>query len=110
MCKVKTLTDVVAVVPLGLYNGATGVVTAMKFEDGIQGLNEANFKLLPTAKSDGSMARQTYYCRPLPVVYVQLDNDKVDTTLFPNRIVPITKHQYTLIGGKDQDTVYRYLH
>ena len=104
------LTDVPAELWPGLYNGATGVVTAMKFEEGLQGFSGANFKLLPTAKSDGSMARQTKYGRPLPVVYVQLDNDKVDTTLFPNRIVPITAHQYTLIGSKGQDTVYRYLH
>jgi hypothetical protein len=105
------LTDFPAEFWSGLYNGATGVVTDMKFLDtAIPEVNEFKFKLLPTAKSDGSMARQVHKGRPIPVVYVQLDNDKVDTTLFPNRIVPITTHQYTLIGGKGLDTVYRYVH
>jgi hypothetical protein len=94
----------------GLYNGATGIITDMKFtRDALVYINEkqVKYKLLPTAKSDGSMARQTFHHRPLPIVYVQMDNEKIDTTLFPNRIVPIGLHQYTIIAKRGQDPVYR---
>ena len=46
--------------------------------------------------------------RPLPaVVYVKMDNDKLDSALFPDGIVPFTpqqKHVTNTHGGKNTIT------
>jgi hypothetical protein len=75
---------------LGLFNGASGRIKEIAFPDYIPpNIHE----LLPNKKT--SMAKLANGNRPLPVVSVEIDNDKLDTTIFPERIVkfvPVKKH------------------
>jgi len=89
---------------VGLYHGATGTVTEIKFEDRVVVPNK--FRLLPQSSTDGSMARQTFSGRPLPIVYVKMDNTKIDEELFPNRIVAIAQHKLPILQ-RGEETIYR---
>ena len=91
----------------GLYHGATGTIVDIQFKEAVGDYPEDVFRLLPKSKSDGSMAKQAYHGRPLPVVEVQLDNPKIDPTIFPNRRVLITPQRLP-ICERGQVTINRY--
>jgi hypothetical protein len=52
------------------------------------------------------MARQTFNGRPLPIVYVKMDNEKIDEELFPKRIVAIAQQKLPIFN-RGEDPVYR---
>jgi len=85
---------------LGIYNGATGTVIDIAFNETIP---PNKFKLVP----DESLAREAMKNRPLPVVTVRLDNDKVNEELFPGKRVVFTPVKKCLYGKKD-NAVCRY--
>jgi hypothetical protein len=99
------LIDNVELLVIGLYHGATGTVTDIKFEERVASMPD-RFRLLPQSSSDGSMARQTYSGRPLPIVYVKMDNAKIDEELFPQRIVAIAQQKLPIFH-RGEDPVYR---
>ena len=71
----------------------------------VEGTISGIHKCIPSTSVDGSLARQVSNGRPLPsVVYVKMDNEKIDTTLFPDRIVAFTpqeRHVTKTHGGKN---------
>jgi hypothetical protein len=89
---------------VGLYHGATGTVVDIKFEDRV--VVPDRYRLLPQSSTDGSMARQTFSGRPLPIVYVKMDNAKIDEELFPKRVVAIAQHKLPIFQ-RGEETVYR---
>jgi len=76
----------------------------MKFNYQVQ---RNKFKLLPKS-TEGSMAQQEFERRPLPVVFVKLDCDKVDTGIFPDNIVVIVPQKLEISRSKEE-TIYRYI-
>ena len=86
---------------LALFNGAAGTVVDIAFPDYVP---PDKHELLPN--SSVSMAKLANDHRPLPIVSVKIDNDKLDTTLFPDRIVkfaPVKRH----LHGKGQHAISR---
>ena len=84
-------------ISIGIYHGATGTMVKIAF---VEGTESGKFKRLPTANEDGSLAKQAGNKRPLPaVVYVKMDNEKIDTDLIPERIVPFTIHEMHLTSS-----------
>lgn len=86
---------------VGIYHGATGTVIKIAF---VEGTPSNKYKRIPSTITEGSMAKQVMRGRPLPgVIYVQMDNDKINTDLIHDRIVPFTvqaRHLVTTLGGK----------
>ena len=87
---------------LALFNGACGKVVDIAFPD--YTVNNLH-RLIPN-KTD-SMAKLANARRPLPTVSVEIDNDKLDTTLFPGRIVKFVAAKKYLCG-KGRHAIYRY--
>ena len=68
--------------------------------------NLAQHKLLPNSNTDGSMAALQVRGRPLPVVYVLMDNEKIDHNLIKDRIVTFVPEERILFK-RGNETVYR---
>ena len=70
----------------------------------VEGTMSKKYKRIPSTQTEGSMAKQVMKGRPLPaVIYVRMDNDKIDTDLIQDRIVPFTvqeRHLLSAEGGK----------
>ena len=82
---------------LGLYNGTIGTVTDIAFEEHVP---PNKFKLLPKKNEDETLAKQAMAGRPLPIITLQMDNDKIDTNIFPNREVKIQIAKLKLLPGR----------
>ncbi len=85
----------------GIYHGAVGTVVRICF---VSGTVFGKYRRI-SCSGDGSLAVQVARGRPLPaVVYVQMDDKKLDTALFPDAIVPFTpqqRHITSTHGGKN---------
>ena len=90
---------------LGLFNGATGTVVEISFEDTARSFKH---KLMPNFNKDGSMVTQALRSegRPQPIISVKMDSTKVSEKLFPHRIVKFGPVQKKLFC-KDKKTWYR---
>jgi hypothetical protein len=86
---------------LALFNGASGKVVDIAFPDYI----EPNVHKLIPDKSD-NMAKLANAHRPLPIVSVKIDNDKLDDSLFPGGIVKFVAAKKYLCG-RGRHAIYR---
>ena len=88
---------------IGIYHGATGTVAKIAFTAGIE---VGRHKLMPNSSKDGGMARLAYNGRPLPVVYVRMDNPKLDAEIIKDGIVAFVPQQ-RVVTKQGNNSVYR---
>jgi hypothetical protein len=90
---------------LGIYHGALGTVVQFGYKES-DAEDMKYFKMLPSGKTDGSLARQVNNGRKLPYVFVKMDNIKIDETVIPDRIVIFAPFHYRVCKDK-VGTVWR---